>query len=317
MGFPKTGEDFLQAGTNVGRGLHKLHDKWFKLAWGFWLILTILLLVCLLPLRHFTTIITPQMTLRTKRADANWMKFTEDGLQLLSYFSEDLGKYSGTRLKPDFFPISQNVYKFDFVGMCRISTISKKAVCHYGPGFDVVSNIITDIGVQVGTLGLIADPQEFGQTLNHAYKFNLHALNDIVRETNKNPDMADLDSEKLAFVSRLMASEILGKLLMSVWIAHFLCSFFLGSLQIFHYVSVKRGWSVRMEHKTYRRAFLLLLTCCFLTSVWTWSLETGFLLYMNSVLKSYGVYFTFGLGYIFIICQIVIEVFLAWMVLSQ
>lgn len=293
----------------------RLRRRRFTIAWWLWLILSVLLLLCLLPFLNWTTLWSPQMTLQTKGANANWMKIAEDGMQLLSFFSEDLGGYNNSHLTSYYAPISQNVYKFDFTGMCRVNTHINDMACHEGAGFDIVSSIITDFGIQVGYLGLADNPKKFGETLNEAYKSNLHELHRIVQQEKK-AKVADLDDKKLVFLSRMMASEVLGKLLLSVWIAHLVCAFSLTCVELYYYVSIRCQLSYQIKPSSMRAVFILLFAFCLFTSLWTWLLETGFVIYMNKTLKKYGLYFTVGFGYSTVILQIIFEIFLGWSIMS-
>lgn len=183
--------------------------------WWLWTFASLLTLVCLIPVSNSTSLLFPHLHIHMdKTANTVWVNCIDEGLEVLSYFATDLNGFD--RLDYNYQSLSRSSYRFDYTSWCRESPDSANAKCYRGKGLDVISNLITDIAIQIGEAGRVEHPDAFGRSFAKTFTSTIEDINAMYRSTknttnifgalmrkSKLEDTSLMDTHKLLLVHKL------------------------------------------------------------------------------------------------------------------
>lgn len=276
--------------------------------WLFWVLLCVLNLICLCPFIYGTPLWVAHLSLHMNKAtETSWMMNMEEGLKLISYFSKDLGEYSHSEYETNYGLMNRNVYNFDIYGWCRIGPDAGKAVCYRGAGLDVLYGFVTDLGTQIGGIGNVEDPEEFGRSLANTYKSTVNDLDEVYLSARK-ANSSNLDMEKLQLIHGLKLSQTFGTVMVILRIAHTLCVIVISMLILAQLWVSEWSRFLSFRERWVPITILIALLVCELTTFATLAGETAFVNVLDSVLLDYGATFSTGLGYIFLIVEFILGI---------
>lgn len=185
-----------------------------RVVFWIWLIAGSLLFLGSLFPSPYTTAIN---TLEVDESSASWTMIANDGLQLFAYFSEDLGGSAKSTIPHDW-PVEKCIYSFSPVGMCRFKDSDSDFDCYRGRGMDIPSMLVLDLGTQVGLIGEVENPQEFGTNTQGLYQAALKEVNRVIRQIQQSEDSANLDPGKVLVMLQLEKVSELALAIQTLWI---------------------------------------------------------------------------------------------------
>lgn len=160
---------------------------------------------------------TSTYVVRANEGDASWTMIADEGLQLFAYFSEGLGGGAKSSI-PREWPIKKSDYYFGPLGMCRVNTISGASACYKGDGLDMPGMIVRDLGTQLGLIGGVEDPFEFGKTTADIYKSAIKEIRLVIEKNRYSPMLEPLDENKTKMMVYLESARLGAKAIKIVWL---------------------------------------------------------------------------------------------------
>lgn len=256
-----------------------------QVVFWIWLIAgSLLFLGSLFPLPYTTAI----NKLEVDEGSASWTMIANDGLQLFAYFSEDLGGSTKSTIPHDW-PVEKCIYTFSPMGMCRFKDSDSEFDCYRGRGMDIPSMLVLDLGTQVGLIGGVEDPQEFGKNTKELYQAAIKEINRVIKQIQQSEDSANLDSNKVLVMLQLEKVSELALAIQTLWIlagCNFLAVVILDLLSFIFNGNARRVFEV-MSLILQGCLFVLLLILLFGHGVGSPFIE--------AYLRDYGLHWSLGI----------------------
>lgn len=259
--------------------------------WTLWAAVCLASVICLFPTFNRASLWFPHFSLHLDKSDNGfWVYYVDEVLQVISQFATDLQGVSLADYDPELDFVSNSIYGFDFASWCRHNPSAVSISCYLGVGLDVITALVTDMGVQVGIAGRMENPLIFGANLASTFKTIIHDLDQVYHDAKLSSNEA-LDMARLQVVHQVDLSMKLGKTMLGLNVVH--AVLFVAATVAF-VVPTSQGLPQQF-HKTHIPMFVLLALCEICTFV-NYALETMYLRKLNSVFRTHGVIFTLGLG---------------------
>lgn len=227
----------------------------------------------------------------------------DEGLQLVAYFSEGLGGSSKSNI-PQEWPIKKSNYHFGPVGMCRINTLNSDSICYYGVGLDMPSMIVRDLGTQIGTIGEVENPVEFGLSTEKLYHSAIREVEDYVSSDRFCHLNSTDQNAKLKAILYLSEMRAVANTCLGIWVVMGLTFTILFLSEFAHFLSLYSA--VRFVLKVnyiLQIIYLIEAGAFYLTQLLGSILARGFL-------KSYGLHWSIGLTLHLLLVHWIISVIL-------
>lgn len=162
----------------------------------------------------------PQVTLKitdqTTEAKKSLATIRE-GLKMASYMATDFGVPSELTSDADYLNTidtfsTDNLFKFGYSGFCRYDPHTLMEYCINAIGLDVVSCIVTDVGLQLGSLHHSNDSMETGRSLASMYLNVLRLFDEFYYKAVHNElDRTSLKMQQLTAAHSLVAANTFSK----------------------------------------------------------------------------------------------------------
>ncbi|OBA22303.1 hypothetical protein METBIDRAFT_39973 [Metschnikowia bicuspidata var. bicuspidata NRRL YB-4993] len=259
--------------------------------WVLWAATCFTSVICCFPTFTRASLWFPQLRLHLDKTDNGvWVYDVDEVLQVISQFATDLQGVSLADYDPELSFVSDSIYGFDFSSWCRHSPSTVSISCYLGFGMDVITALVTDMGVQVGIAGRMDNPLLFGANLASTFNKIIRDLDLAYHNAQDAPEEA-LDMARLSIVHQVDQSMKMGRVMLVLNFVH--AVLFLATAMAF-FVPMAKGVFWR-----YRRAqipMFSLLALCETCTLINYLLEALYLRKLNSVFRVHGVILTLGLG---------------------
>ncbi|GEQ66800.1 hypothetical protein JCM33374_g463 [Metschnikowia sp. JCM 33374] len=284
----KTDLDIAPSSANYGLSTnHKLIS-----CWCLWATFCFASVICLFPMFNRASLWFPHLSLHLDKTDNGfWVYYVDEVLQVISQFATDLQGISLADYDADLDFVSNSIYGFDFASWCRHNPSAVSISCYSGHGLDVITALVTDMGVQVGIAGRMDNPSLFGDNLASTFKKIIRDLDQVYHDAKVHPSSDALDMDRLSVVHQVDLSMKLGHTMLILNLVHAIL--FLSTSLAF-IVPMARGTFHGYLHV--QIPMFVLLTLCEICTFANYTLETMYLRKLNSVFRVHGVIFTLGLG---------------------
>lgn len=282
---------------------------WVIWVWSVWCLVCMASMLCFIPWLDEASLWFPHFRLYLEKSSyVTWIDFFDEFLKVISYFATDLRGFSRQNYDPNIEFISNSAYSFDYSSWCRDIPMTASTTCYSGRGMDVISGIITDLGVQIGVAGRMENPIQFGTNFAATFRSTVHDIDKIYKEivlsAYQSAETSTLDISKLELVHKAALSIKLGDFVWPMKVAHASCMcVFSSSLMFLLFTKRKPSMWVKIGTATF-------LVLCEAITFSTYTLETIYLSELNHAAHLYDVTLTSGLGSTLMIVEFLLGIFL-------
>ncbi|KAJ8139613.1 hypothetical protein OY671_007175 [Metschnikowia pulcherrima] len=260
--------------------------------WALWAVLCLASVFCLLPTFTRASLWFPHLSLHLDKTDNGfWVYYVDEVLQVISQFATDLQGVSLADYDPELDFVSNSIYGFDFASWCRHNPSAVSISCYSGYGLDVITALVTDMGVQVGIAGRMDNPSLFGANLAQTFTTIIRDLDRVFHDAQEHSTTEALDMARLSVVHQVDLSMKLGKAMLVLNLVH---AALFAATSVAFIVPMARGVFIKYRHA--QIPMFVLLALCEMCTFANYTLETLYLRKLNSVFRVHGVIFTMGLG---------------------